>query len=69
MINLIILSIGVHDDKPTIAVGYSQMDDFPAAEISMALKNNFTITCHFLLFDYYGKIILSYATFIHLFTH
>ena len=69
--NLVILSIGVHNDLPTITVGYSQMDEFPAPVISMQLKNNFTIACEFLLYDDYSKVILSYGIcyLIYLFTH
>ena len=60
--NLVILSVEVHNDMPTIAAGYSQMDDFLAPVISVQLKNNFTITCHFLFLNVFGKNILSYGT-------
>ena len=52
---LIILSIGVHNDLPTTTTGYTEVTEFSAPIIGMQLKNNFTITCHFLIFNYYGN--------------
>ncbi|PKC64117.1 hypothetical protein RhiirA1_537267 [Rhizophagus irregularis] len=51
--DLIILSIGVHNDLPTVTDGYSEMTEFPAPIVGFQLKNNFTVTCHFQLFNYY----------------
>ncbi|PKB97063.1 hypothetical protein RhiirA5_433791 [Rhizophagus irregularis] len=50
---LIILSIGVHNDLSTVTNGYSEMAEFPAPIVGFQLKNNFTITCYFQIFDYY----------------
>ena len=52
---LIILSREVHDDLPTITTDYSQIDQFPAPVISMQNRNQFIISCEFLLFGFYGK--------------
>jgi hypothetical protein len=62
--DLIIFSIGVHNDLPTVAAGYTEMAEFPAPMVAIQLKNNFTITCHFQIFDYYGKIIYYHTPFI-----
>ncbi|PKY51969.1 hypothetical protein RhiirA4_546874 [Rhizophagus irregularis] len=51
--DLIILSIGVHNDLPTVTNGYSEMTEFPAPIVGFQLKNNFSVMCHFQLFDYY----------------
>ncbi|RGB41078.1 hypothetical protein C1646_752459 [Rhizophagus diaphanus] len=51
--DLIILSIGVHNDLPTVTDGYSEMAEFPVPIVGIQLKNNFTITCYFQLFDYH----------------
>ncbi|CAB4385642.1 unnamed protein product [Rhizophagus irregularis] len=53
--DLIILSIGVHNDLPTVTDRYSEMTEFPAPIVGFQLKNNFTITCHFQLFGYYDS--------------
>ncbi|RGB29946.1 hypothetical protein C1646_765987 [Rhizophagus diaphanus] len=47
--------LGVHNDLPTVTDGYSEMTEFPAPIVGFQLKNNFTITCHFQLFDYYDS--------------
>ncbi|CAG8752667.1 2976_t:CDS:2, partial [Rhizophagus irregularis] len=53
--DLIILSIGVHNDLPTVTDGYSEMTEFPAPLVGFQLKNNFSVMCHFQLFDYYDS--------------
>ncbi|PKB97346.1 hypothetical protein RhiirA5_506647 [Rhizophagus irregularis] len=53
--DLIILSIGVHNDLLTVTDRYSEMTEFPAPIVGFQLKNNFTITCHFQLFGYYDS--------------
>ena len=61
--DLIILSIDVHNELPTITDAYQEMDEFPAPYVGFQLRNNFTITCIFLIYHFYDcKIILSYAT-------
>jgi hypothetical protein len=52
---LVILSIQVHDELPTISTEYTQIDEFASPVISIQLKSKFEISCTFLLFDFYGK--------------
>ncbi|PKY14176.1 hypothetical protein RhiirB3_465892 [Rhizophagus irregularis] len=59
--DLIILSIGVHNDLLTVTDRYSEMTEFPAPIVGFQLKNNFTITCHFQLFGYYDGDIPAFT--------
>jgi hypothetical protein len=51
---LVLLAIGVYNNKSFITTDVVQLARFPLPVISMQLRNKFKISCEFLLFDFYN---------------
>ncbi|RIA96701.1 hypothetical protein C1645_815010 [Glomus cerebriforme] len=60
LVVLVVLSIGVFNDLPTVTFENSQIVQFPAPVISMQLAEQpFIISCNFLKYDYFDDIANS----------